>query len=266
MANDNTSKTQIDKLGDRLRAGNITEADLRLLDEYRRSFNEAYEFVVRAIRTQLGLEATGRPAKSTTSVAEKLQRESIRLTQVQDIAGCRLIVPGILEQDRAVSSLTELFENASVADRRISPSHGYRAIHVIVRYGEKLVEIQVRTSLQHVWAELSEKMSDVFDPAIKYGGGQKSLRKLLLTWSDVIGTEENVEQALDDTRHRVDSLLSQEALSGDDQAELVQLQREVSRQLEEQAARRARNLTGIREAIESLGIVQRVGALNDISN
>ena len=67
-----------------------------------------------------------------------------------------------------VSSLTSLFENASVIDRRANPSHGYRAIHVIVRHEEKLVEIQVRTSLQHVWAELSEKMSDVFDPAIKY--------------------------------------------------------------------------------------------------
>jgi hypothetical protein len=40
------SKTQIDKLGERLRKGNVTEDDLRLLDEYRLSFSEAYEFVV----------------------------------------------------------------------------------------------------------------------------------------------------------------------------------------------------------------------------
>ena len=265
MAN-NLSKTQIDKLGDRLRKGEITEADLRLLDEYRRSFAEAYEFVVGAIRTEMELETTGRPAKSTTSITEKLQRESIRLTQVQDIAGCRLIFPGILEQDRAVRLLTELFESALVADRRISPSHGYRAVHVIVKYGEKLVEIQVRTSLQHVWAELSEKMSDVFDPAIKYGGGRNSLRKLLLTWSDVIGTEENVEQALGDTQMRINSLLSQEALSEDDQTEFLQLQREVLMQLQEQARRRESNLTAIREAIQGLGRVQRVGELNDISH
>ncbi|HBB95888.1 MAG TPA: hypothetical protein DC054_10905 [Blastocatellia bacterium] len=265
MAN-NLSKTQIDRLGDRLRKGEITEADLRLLDEYRRSFHEAYEFVVEAVRNDLGLEPTGRPAKSTTSITEKLLRESIRLTQVQDIAGCRLIAPGILEQDRAVSSLTKLFESVSVADRRISPSNGYRAIHVIVTYEEKVVEIQVRTSLQHVWAELSEKMSDVFDPAIKYGGGQDSLRKLLLTWSDVIGTEENIEQALGDTQLRIDSLLSQEALSEDDQTELLQLQREVLTQLEKQATRREGNLTAIREAIQSLGRVQRAGELNDISN
>jgi hypothetical protein len=40
------SKTQIDRLGDRLRKGNITDEDLRLLDEYRRSFSGAYETVV----------------------------------------------------------------------------------------------------------------------------------------------------------------------------------------------------------------------------
>jgi hypothetical protein len=114
------SKTQIDKLGDRLRKGDITEADLRLLDAYRRSFSEAYEFVVGAIRNKLALEPTGRPAKSTTSIAEKLERESIRLTQVQDIAGCRLIVPGLLQQNSVVSSLSALFDNVSVVDRRQS--------------------------------------------------------------------------------------------------------------------------------------------------
>jgi hypothetical protein len=50
---DEISKTQIDRLGDRLRTGEITEADLRLLDEYRRSFREAYDFVVIAIRDEL---------------------------------------------------------------------------------------------------------------------------------------------------------------------------------------------------------------------
>jgi hypothetical protein len=39
------TKTQIDRLGDRLRKGNVAKADLRLLDLYRRSFAEAYEAV-----------------------------------------------------------------------------------------------------------------------------------------------------------------------------------------------------------------------------
>src|SRR5437867_4164831 len=65
------SKNQIDRLGDRLRKGDISEEDLRLLDSYRRSFTNAYEDVVGKIRDQLALEPTGRPAKSTTSIVDK---------------------------------------------------------------------------------------------------------------------------------------------------------------------------------------------------
>src|SRR3972149_1191372 len=101
------SKSQIDRLGDRLRTGSLSESDLRALDEYRRSFRPAYDTVVETVRDRLGLEPTGRPGKSTGSLREKLQRESIRLVQVQDVAGCRVVVSDILEQDRAVASILE---------------------------------------------------------------------------------------------------------------------------------------------------------------
>ena len=65
------SKSQIDRLGDRLRKGHISEEDRRLLDGYRRSFTDAYEEAVGKIRVQLSLEPTGRPAKSTTSIVEQ---------------------------------------------------------------------------------------------------------------------------------------------------------------------------------------------------
>ena len=178
------SKNQVDRLGNRLRKGDITEADLRLLDSYRRSFTDVYEDVVRRIRDQLGLEPTGRPAKSTTSISDKLRRESIRLSQIQDIAGCRVIVPDILTQDEVVARLNGLFDKLTVVDRREHPSHGYRAVHVIVDRRGKLIEVQVRTSLQHAWAQLSEKLSDEVDSAIKYGGGDEELVSLLAMMSD----------------------------------------------------------------------------------
>ncbi|MDP9291705.1 MAG: RelA/SpoT domain-containing protein [Verrucomicrobiota bacterium] len=187
------SKTQVDRLGNRLRKDDISEADLRLLDSYRRSFTNAYEDVVGRIRDQLGLEPTGRPAKSTTSISDKLRRESIRLSQVQDIAGCRVIVPDILTQDEMVAGLKGLFDRLTVVDRREHPSHGYRAVHVIVDSGGKLIEIQVRTKLQHAWAELSEKLSDVIDSAVKYGGGNEEVVSLLASMSE---TTMNVEIAI----------------------------------------------------------------------
>ncbi len=192
------SKTQTDRLGDRLKSGNIVEDDLRLLDQYRRSFADAYETVVGTIRGKLGLEPTGRPAKSTTSIADKLKRESIRLTQIQDIAGCRIIVSDIAEQISVIQSITDLFQQATIIDRRANPSHGYRAIHVVVKCEDKAIEIQVRTSLQHIWAETSEKFSDMIDASIKYGGGDSELQGLLQEFSELIGAEESDEKNLVD--------------------------------------------------------------------
>lgn len=193
---ENFSKTQIDRLGNRIKKDPLTESDLRLLDDYRRSFGEAYETTVRINREQLRLEPTGRPAKSTGAIIEKLRRESIRLSQVQDIAGCRIIVADIAEQERVAVSLRTAFPEVSVIDRRETPSYGYRAVHVIALTSRKLIEIQVRTSLQHLWAELSEKLSDVYDPNIKYGGGEESIRLFLTSASEVLVALETEEKKL----------------------------------------------------------------------
>ena len=174
----------------------MNEEDFRLLDHYRLSFREAFEFVVRRIRDDLGFEPTGRPAKSTTSIAEKLRRETIRLTQIQDIAGCRIVTPDMLDQVLVKNELEYQFKGAIIVDRRENPSHGYRAVHVIVQHHGKLVEIQVRTALQHLWAELSEKLADLIDPAIKYGGGGEKRPDILDKTSEMVAEAENLEWEL----------------------------------------------------------------------
>ena len=168
-----------------------------LLDDYRRSYEESYGTVVGTIRNQLGLEPTGRPSKSTTSITEKLRRESIRLSQVQDIAGCRLIVTGIADQNRVVASILSLFPDASIVDRRKKPSNSYRAVHVIAEVNGKLIEVQVRTELQQAWAELCEKFSDLEDPSIKYGGGRPNIRRLLDSTSSSVARVEEAEAAME---------------------------------------------------------------------
>jgi ABC-type phosphate transport system substrate-binding protein len=40
--------------------------------------------------------------------------------------------------------------------------------------------------LQHFWAELSEKLSDVVDGAIKYGGGNQEIVSVLANMSEAI--------------------------------------------------------------------------------
>ena len=218
------SKTQIDRLGERLRKGNITDDDLRLLDDYRRSFVGAHDAVVERIRQELALEPTGRPAKSTTSIAEKLRRESIRLTQIQDIAGCRLVVPEVADQERILAALLKVFPKSTVIDRRQKPSHGYRAVHVIASLNSKAVEIQIRTALQQVWAELSEKLSDLSDPAIKYGGGNEDTKELLAEVSVTIAEAEDLESSALEIQADADDLASSERLTEDARKATIQFQ------------------------------------------
>lgn len=193
LPSSNLSKNQIDQLGDRLRKGDVSEEDLRLLDSYRRSFTDAYDDVVWQIVNELKLEPTGRKAKTNASIIDKLRRESVRLSQMQDIAGCRIIVSDIAAQDNVIARLVELFDHTNVVDRRRNPSHGYRAVHVIVNHRGKLVEIQVRTVLQDRWAAFSERLSDQVDASIKYGGGDEQLVSYLNRMSEV---SLNIEMAL----------------------------------------------------------------------
>jgi ppGpp synthetase/RelA/SpoT-type nucleotidyltranferase len=169
----------VDRLGDRLRKGKIAEGDYRQVDAYRRWFAESYEEIVAVVRNATGLEPTGRPAKSTTSIIEKLRRETIRLSQIQDIAGCRLVVPNVLVQDQVVERLKNALAEAAVVDRRKQPSFGYRAVHIIATARNMPIEIRVRSEVQNLWAQLSEKLSDVEDPAIKYGRGSSQSQKWL---------------------------------------------------------------------------------------
>ena len=68
------------------------------------------------------------------------------------------------------------------------------AVHVVASVFDRPVEIQVRSRLQHLWAELSEKCSDVFDdPSIKYGGGSESVQGMLHGFSQLI-LEDEVEE------------------------------------------------------------------------
>jgi putative GTP pyrophosphokinase len=190
------SRSEVDRLGNRLRSA-VTVEDLRLLDKYRRSFASEYEAVVSHLRNSLLLDVSGRPAKSTTAIVDKLKRESIRLSQMQDIAGCRIIVEHIKAQDELISAIMSTLQlPISVFDRRKLPSHGYSAVHLIVKLGEHSIEIQIRTQLQHLWAELSEKFSDGFDPAIKYGGGPAEIKEFLKALSLLIKNGDGNEEAI----------------------------------------------------------------------
>jgi ppGpp synthetase/RelA/SpoT-type nucleotidyltranferase len=96
-------------------------------------------------------------------------------------------------QNQVVERLKSALPNAVVVDRRKQPSYGYRAVHIIATARNKPIEIQIRTELQHLWAQLSEKLSDVRDAAIKYGGGDSDAQNVLSSLSRAFASLEERE-------------------------------------------------------------------------
>ena len=206
------NRAEVDRLGDRLRI-QVNAEDLTLLDAYRREFQISYAQVANQIRSELGIEVSGRPAKSTPAIIDKLRRGSMRFSQMQDIAGCRIVVASVADQDQLCSALKRIFA-VTVFDRRSKPSHGYRAVHVVVTNFGHPVEIQVRTALQHAWAEYSEKAADIYDHNLKYGLGPEALRRILDEYSSLIAEFE----------HSIEALMGQSSTA-------LELKREISDQI-----------------------------------
>jgi putative GTP pyrophosphokinase len=170
------SGAQIDKLGDRLRQGPLTLDDLRYLRVFLNSLEPFSDHVFSKISTlDLKKESlypakiTRRRSKTLGSVRAKLRRQSTTLHRMQDLVGCRIVVTNVVDQLDWTDCLAHLFEHVDVVDRREEPQHGYRAVHLIVRDESKRFEIQIRTHLQDLWANVVERLSDVLGLGIKYG-------------------------------------------------------------------------------------------------
>jgi ppGpp synthetase/RelA/SpoT-type nucleotidyltranferase len=237
------SKSAADRLGETIKSEGFSEQTLIQLDAYRLQFGAAYDFVVGRLR-ELGYEPTGRPAKSSRAILDKLRRESIRLSQIQDIAGCRIVVNGMTSQDEARDKLIKSFSTVQVVDRRSKPSHSYRAVHVVVESHALKVEIQVRTDHQQQWAELSEKLADRFGLEVKYGQGPKNVRDALSASSEYVAALERSELAirnLESAIERVESvdprvrrfLVDQQAFRLEGRRELAEALAEINRLFEE---------------------------------
>ena len=163
------SRAEIDQLGRRLRDSEPSVEDLRILEQVRTLYQPPLAQVIAAL-VDLGLEPGSR-SKTTGTIVEKLRRlPSLRLSEMQDLVGARVVLEMTRgEQDALVERITACCSNWRVVDRRARPSHGYRAVHVIVRLEGRPVEIQVRTRLQDLWAQIVERLADEWGRGIRYG-------------------------------------------------------------------------------------------------
>ncbi len=190
------SRSAAGRLGERLRQGTKDPSDFAELVVYCQQVKLATAQVLPIVRSATVATAVDRSGKSFLSIVEKLRRQSIRLPQIQDIEGCRVIVDSRSEQDALSLRLQALLADPQVDDRRANPTHGYRAVHIVPRIGGERYEIQIRTKLQHVWAQLVELWAEKVDRDLKYGGGPESLAKSLFVLSEHINQLESCEVIL----------------------------------------------------------------------
>lgn len=126
--------------------------------------------------------------KRVPSVTKKLQRfKSMSLARMQDIGGCRAIV-GTTAQ---VLALRDVYLNSSarhiqtnIKDYIDSPQDtGYRGIHLVYRYtsdrattyNNHLIEVQLRSKLQHAWATGVETVGMMLGQALKSNEGEQDV-------------------------------------------------------------------------------------------
>lgn len=184
-----------------MRLGAVQPGDDQLLAEFLLSFREFAEntffrvvattFDARERIDPLNTFIAERTVKSSRSITDKLVREStLRLPTMQDIVGCRIILNDVNQQDIAVALLSAAFPDHDLKDRRDAPTHGYRAVHLIVKDGRLRYEIQLRTRLQQIWATIVERLIDPFGIEIKYGGGPSIIQSRLQGLSSMIGAYE----------------------------------------------------------------------------
>lgn len=196
------SKARIDKAGRLLSTppDPLTEEYLELedvFDTYRKTFLPKLTELTSQI--QFWLTNNGehyyiaQRLKRKPQILRKLRRLSARLTQRQDIGGCRIIV----RSNRQVDELKDFIEKkiaeteylnlvrATDYRSRGRDDSGYRAVHLIIENKEKVIELQIRSMIQHYWAESIERTSVIYGSHLKEQEGDPVVIKYFKNLSDI---------------------------------------------------------------------------------
>lgn len=144
--------------------------------------------------------------KRLESIHQKLvDRPTMRMTQMQDIGGCRAVVGNVSR----VNKLCEVYFRGNTARFAHHFHHeknyidcpkldGYRSRHLVYQYGSRSgspwdglhIEIQIRTKLQHAWATAVESVGTFTRTALKSNRGDERWRRFFVLMSTAIAAIE----------------------------------------------------------------------------
>lgn len=206
------SKSRVDRAGRVLRKyaqasaelldeGEVTQA-WQVLREYRTGFAKPLAIANMGLRsyvrtaTQDSNLAPVQRLKQPRRIMEKLARLTIRLSQMEDMGGCRVVLPDLDAVRRVAQRIEASGRIVWCNDYNAEPQPtGYRAFHIVSRYDSHLIEIQLRTPRQQSWAEHVEDLDGMLGTTLKDGGGPEQLKKYLGLASAVYAVEDDGREA-----------------------------------------------------------------------
>lgn len=121
--------------------------------------------------------------KRKPQIIRKLKRLSVRLTQLQDIGGLRIIVDTNKDVNDLLSFLKQkIKDNDHINIHRVTDYRehgrddtGYRALHIILSVNNYKLELQIRSKIQHYWAEGIERTSIIYGYYLKESEGSNTV-------------------------------------------------------------------------------------------
>lgn len=146
--------------------------------------------------------------KRLPSVEAKLRRfPGMSLSRMQDLGGCRAVVPSVGEVDelhRRCREGRQAHEVSGARDYLEEPKpDGYRSVHLVYRYRSESparsgwnglrIEIQIRSQLQHAWATAVETVDVLRETRLKIGGAGNGDWKRFFA---LMGTVHAIEEGL----------------------------------------------------------------------
>ena len=173
-------RNQVRKAGKQIAEGNVDATNLRIIEAYRESFDDALigssdELNSLLVRKSLRFLLSGRPKRIKSIVRKLIRAKNMDVTNMADMIGIRILVSDITMQDEIIKILCAHFGPSTKLRDYRNRENGYRSVHLITRIEGKQLEIQVRTLIQHIWAVESESFGDT----VKGGGGDTSIRTYL---------------------------------------------------------------------------------------
>jgi putative GTP pyrophosphokinase len=183
----------------------LTEALGLVLFEFRPTFQKPLDKVVMGVRSMVKSASpslkgkrkrlpVGQRLKRELQIIDKLARHpKMQLARMQDIGGCRAVLPGGQDEVYAVVDRMKQadWDVRGFDDYSKSPTkHGYRAVHAIVMRDDRLIEIQLRTPGQNQWAIAVERASIQLRMPLKFGVGEPKILEYFARAADAIALQE----------------------------------------------------------------------------